>query len=119
MTVCYDIRFPYLYRALAKRGADFIATPAAFTKVSGEAHWHVLQRARAIETGCFILAPAQCGTHAEGRQTFGHSLIVDPWGRVLADGGEEPGFVIAEIDPAKVAEARGKIPSLNHDRDFS
>lgn len=119
MTVCYDIRFAHLYRTLAKRGADFFSTPAAFTKVSGEAHWHVLQRARAIENGCYVLAPAQCGTHAEGRQTFGHSLIVDPWGSVLADGGETPGFIIADIDPAQVAEARAKIPSLGHDRDFA
>lgn len=118
MTICYDIRFPSLYRHLAKQGADFIATPAAFTKVSGEAHWHVLQRARAIETGCFVFAAAQCGTHAEGRQTFGHSLIVDPWGTVLADGGDAPGVIMADINPARVQEARAKIPSLRHDRDF-
>jgi predicted amidohydrolase len=119
LTICYDVRFPYLHRALAKAGADFISVPAAFTKVTGEAHWHVLLRARAIETGCFVFAPAQCGTHAEGRQTFGHSLVVAPWGEVLADGGEEPGVIVVEIDPAKVAEARGKVPSLNHDRPFS
>ena len=119
MTICYDIRFAYLYRELAKRGADFICSPAAFTKVSGEAHWHVLQRARAIETGCYVFAPAQCGTHAENRQTYGHSLIVDPWGTVVADAGDAPGFVIADIDPSKVAAARAKIPSLNHDRPFS
>jgi predicted amidohydrolase len=118
MTVCYDLRFPHLYRALAKAGADFIAVPAAFTRTTGEAHWHVLVRARAIETGCYVFAPAQCGTHAEGRQTYGHSLIVDPWGRVLADGGEMPGFVLAEIDPARVAEVRRMIPALAHDRPF-
>ncbi|NQV54229.1 MAG: carbon-nitrogen hydrolase family protein [Rhodospirillales bacterium] len=119
LTICYDLRFPYLYRALAHAGADFLAIPAAFTKVSGEAHWHVLQRARAIETGCYVVAPAQCGTHAEGRQTFGHSLIVDPWGTVLADGGEDVGIITAEIDAGLVTEARAKIPALTHDRDIS
>lgn len=118
LTICYDIRFPHLYRTLAQRGADFIATPAAFTQVSGDAHWHVLQRARAIETGCYVFAPAQCGTHDKGRETFGHSLIIDPWGTVLADGGDQPGFIIADIDPAKVLEARAKIPSLTHDRPY-
>ncbi len=118
LSVCYDLRFPQLYRALAHAGADFISVPSAFTRTSGRAHWHVLLRARAIETGCFVIAPAQCGEHAEGRQTFGHSLIVDPWGEVLADGGEDTGFVTAEIDPAKVAEARAKIPALTHDRPF-
>ena len=92
--------------------------PAAFTRVTGRAHWHVLQRARAIENGCYVFAPAQCGDHAEGRQTYGHSLIIDPWGEVLADGGEDVGFVVAEVDPALVAEARRKIPSLSHDRPF-
>ncbi|MDA0239097.1 MAG: carbon-nitrogen hydrolase family protein [Proteobacteria bacterium] len=119
MTICYDVRFPYLYRELAQAGADFIAIPAAFTKVSGEAHWHVLQRARAIENGCFILAAAQTGTHADNRQTYGHSLIVDPWGKILADAGEDVGFITAEIDLAEVAEARRKIPALTHDRPFS
>ncbi len=118
MTVCYDLRFPYLYRALAQAGAIVLAVPSAFTRVTGRAHWHVLLRARAIENGCFVIAPAQYGTHAEGRKTYGHSLIVDPWGRVLADGGEEVGVVIAEIDPARVADARRMIPSLLHDRDF-
>ena len=118
LSICYDVRFAYLYRALAHAGADFITVPAAFTKVSGEAHWHVLQRARAIETGCYVIAAAQCGTHAEGRQTFGHSLIVDPWGKVLADGGEAVGVITAEIDPAAVAEARRRIPALTHDRDI-
>lgn len=118
MTVCYDLRFPQLYRALAKAGAHFISIPAAFTRQTGMAHWHVLQRARAIETGCFVLAPAQTGTHAEGRQTYGHALIVDPWGTVLADAGEAVGFVTAEIDPSRVAAARAKIPALTHDRPF-
>jgi predicted amidohydrolase len=119
MTICYDLRFAYLYRALAKAGADFITIPAAFTKVTGEAHWHVLQRARAIETGCFVFAPAQTGEHAEGRKTFGHSLVIAPWGEVLADAGTEPGFVTAEIDTALIAEARRMVPSLTHDRDFA
>lgn len=118
LSVCYDLRFAALYRALAQAGASFLAVPAAFTYTTGKAHWHVLVRARAIETGSFVFAPDQGGTHAEGRRTFGHSLIVDPWGRVLADGGPEPGIVAAEIDPAKVAEARGMIPSLRHDRAF-
>jgi predicted amidohydrolase len=116
MTVCYDLRFPYLYRALAHAGADFLSVPAAFTKFTGQAHWHVLLRARAIETGCFVFAPAQCGTHAEGRETFGHSLIVAPWGEVLADGGEAPGVVTAEIDLSRVDKARRMVPSLRHDR---
>jgi len=119
MSVCYDLRFAHLYRALAQAGAAFLSVPAAFTKLTGEAHWHVLLRARAIETGCFVFAPAQCGTHAQGRQTFGHSLIVSPWGEVLADGGEAPGVTLAEIDPAQVAKARGMVPALQHDRSFS
>ena len=116
LTICYDLRFPYLYRALAHQGALFMTVPSAFTRVTGEAHWHVLLRARAIENGCYIFAPAQTGDHAEGRQTFGHSLIIDPWGTVMADGGTDVGFVMAEIDPAQVAKARRKIPSLTHDR---
>jgi predicted amidohydrolase len=119
MTVCYDLRFPQLYRALAKGGAQFLSIPSAFTRPTGAAHWHVLMRARAIETGCFVFAPAQCGVHPGERKTYGHSLIVDPWGEVLADGGEEPGFIIAEIDTARVAEARRRIPSLCHDRPFT
>lgn len=118
MTICYDLRFPHLYRSLANRGADFLAVPAAFTRVTGRAHWHVLQRARAIENGCYVFAPAQCGDHAEGRQTYGHSLIINPWGEVLADGGEDVGFILAEVDSALVTEARRKIPSLSHDRPF-
>jgi predicted amidohydrolase len=119
MTVCYDMRFPYLYRALAKAGADFLSIPSAFTRFTGEAHWHVLLRARAIETGCFVIAPAQCGVHAGGRETYGHSLIVAPWGEVLADGGTAPGITLAEIDPAQVAKARAMIPALDHDREFA
>jgi len=119
MTVCYDLRFPALYRSLAQAGASFITVPAAFTRFTGQAHWHVLLRARAIETGCYVIAPAQCGTHAGGRQTYGHSLIAAPWGEVLADSGEAPGLALAEIDPAKVAEARRMVPSLSGDRDFA
>lgn len=119
MTVCYDLRFPQLYRTLAQRGALFLSIPAAFTRTTGRAHWHILQRARAIENGAFVFAPAQCGTHAEGRETYGHSLIVDPWGEVLADGGEEPGIVLAEVDPEAVASARARIPSLRHDHPFN
>ena len=103
LSICYDLRFPHLYRALAKAGADMLAVPAAFTRTTGEAHWHTLLKARAIENGCFVFAPAQCGTHAEGRQTFGHSLVVDPWGHVVADGGEAPGVVFADVDMARVA----------------
>ena len=119
MTVCYDLRFAALYRVLAKAGARFLTVPSAFTRVTGEAHWHVLLRTRAIENGCYVIAPAQCGEHAEGRQTFGHSLIIDPWGEVLADGGTEVGIITAEIDPAKVDDARRMIPSLGHDRPFT
>ncbi len=118
MTICYDLRFPQLYRSLAKAGAAMIWIPAAFTRTTGQAHWHVLQRARAIETGAYILAPAQCGDHEDGRSTYGHALIVSPWGEVLADGGEEPGFVLADLDLDQVARARQMIPSLRHDREF-
>lgn len=119
LSICYDLRFPHLYRHMAKAGADFLAVPAAFTRTTGRAHWHVLLRARAIETGGYVFAPAQCGEHAGGRQTFGHALIVSPWGAVLADGGEEPGFVMAEVDPAEVVAARRKVPSLSHDRSYA
>jgi predicted amidohydrolase len=118
LTVCYDLRFPALYRALAEAGAAFLAIPSAFTKQTGEAHWHVLQRARAIENGCFVFAAAQGGKHENGRETYGHSLVVDPWGRIVAEGGIEPGVVMADIDPAEVAAARAKIPSLHHGRRF-
>jgi len=115
LSVCYDLRFPYLYRKLAKDGADFLSVPSAFTRPTGEAHWHVLLRARAIENGCYVFAPAQCGIHDGGRKTYGHSLIIDPWGCVLADGGENIGIITAEIDPENVIAARAKIPSLTHD----
>ncbi len=116
MTICYDLRFAYLYRALAQAGASFISVPAAFTQTTGEVHWHVLLRARAIETGSFIFAPNQCGVRSSGRATYGHSLIVAPWGEVLADAGGETGYVIAEIDPQRARSARSMIPSLQHDR---
>lgn len=119
LTVCYDLRFPALYRALAQAGASYLTVPSAFTQVTGEAHWHVLLRARAIETGAYVFAAAQSGTHENGRKTYGHSLIIDPWGEVLVDGGREAGFVAADIDPARVADVRSRIPSLQHDRDFA
>ena len=119
MTVCYDLRFPHLYRALAQAGADFLAVPSAFTVPTGKAHWHVLIRARAIENGCFVFAPAQWGEHAEGRRTYGHSLIVDPWGEVLADAGEGVGIVSARIEISKIAKARRMVPSLQHDRPYT
>ncbi len=118
LTVCYDLRFPALYRALAEAGSSFLAIPSAFTRQTGEAHWHVLMRARAIENGAFVLAAAQGGKHENGRETFGHSLVVDPWGRILAEGGTEPGVVLARIDPAEVTAARAKVPSLQHGRRF-
>jgi predicted amidohydrolase len=118
LTVCYDLRFPSLYRALAEAGASFLAIPSAFTRQTGEAHWHVLNRARAIENGCFVLAAAQGGRHENNRETFGHSLVVDPWGRIIAEGGVEPGVVLADIDPAEAAAARARIPSLQHGRRF-
>jgi predicted amidohydrolase len=119
LSICYDLRFAYLYRALAQAGASFLTVPAAFTVPTGSAHWHVLLRARAIETGSFVFAPAQCGTHAEGRKTYGHSLIVAPWGEILAEAGDKPTVITAEIDPAKAVEARGMVASLRHDRAFS
>jgi predicted amidohydrolase len=118
LTICYDLRFPALYRALAEAGATMLAIPSAFTQQTGEAHWHVLMRARAIENTCFVMAAAQGGKHDNGRATFGHSLIVDPWGRILAEGGTEPGIIMAEIDHALVAEARARVPSLQHGRRF-
>ncbi|MBV8700875.1 MAG: carbon-nitrogen hydrolase family protein, partial [Bradyrhizobium sp.] len=106
LSICYDVRFPALYRALAEGGASFLTVPSAFTRKTGEAHWHTLLRARAIENGCFVFAAAQGGLHENKRETFGHSLIVDPWGTVLAEGGIDPGVFLAEIDPAKVGTAR-------------
>jgi len=118
MTICYDVRFPHLYRSLAKSGACFIGVPAAFTQFTGQAHWHVLLRARAIETGSYIIAPAQTGTHPSGRKTYGHSLIINPWGEVMADGGEDVGVITAQIDMEKVTQIRQQMPSLEHDRAF-
>ncbi len=118
VTICYDLRFPALYRALAEAGALFFSIPSAFTVQTGEAHWHVLLRARAIENGCFVFAAAQGGTHESGRETYGHSLVIDPWGQILAEGGTEPGVILADIDPAQVAAARARIPSLHHGRRF-
>ncbi|MEL7284290.1 MAG: carbon-nitrogen hydrolase family protein [Pseudomonadota bacterium] len=120
MSICYDVRFPHLYRSLAQAGADLITIPAAFTRVTGEAHWHVLVRARAIETGCFVLAPAQGGCHEDGRETFGHSLIVSPWGEIIAEAkGDMPGYISADLDLAQVQKARTRIPSLHNDQDIS
>lgn len=118
MTICYDLRFPRLYRKLAKAEAFLLSVPSAFTETTGKAHWHVLLRARAIENGAFVIAPAQGGTHANGRQTYGHSLMISPWGEILAEAGTEPGVIVADIDPAAAAQARARLPSLRHDRDF-
>ena len=119
LTVCYDMRFPLLYRQLAQKGAFLFTVPSSFTVPTGQAHWHVLLRARAIENGAFIIAPAQGGTHANGRKTYGHSLIVGPWGDILAEAGTDPGVIFAEIDPAQAAAARARLPSLRHDREWS
>jgi len=122
MTICYDLRFPRLFRRLARSGAQIIAVPAAFSPLTGEAHWHVLLRARAIETGCFVLAPAQSGehpiSHGTPRRTYGHSLAVNPWGEVLADAGEGPGVTLVDLDLAEVRRARRRLPVLEHERDF-
>lgn len=123
MTICYDLRFPHLYRRLAKAGAQILTVPAAFNHLTGQAHWEVLLRARAIETGCFVLAPAQTGFHPEqagkGRRTHGHSLAIAPWGEVLADGGQETGVTFAELDLSEVTRAHARVPALQHDRDFA
>jgi predicted amidohydrolase len=119
LTICYDVRFPHLYRDLAQLGADIITVPAAFTVPTGHAHWEVLLRARAIENGVFILAPAQTGTHQGERTTWGHSLVINPWGEILADGGSEPGVIITEIDLSEVGKRRGQIPSLKNGRPYS
>ena len=118
LSICYDLRFPALYRALATAGADVIAVPSAFTKQTGEAHWRVLLRARAIETGAFVLAAAQGGLHENGRSTYGHSMIVSPWGEVLAEAGEDPQILLADIDLGLCGEVRAKVPSLQHGRQF-
>ena len=118
MTICYDLRFPQLYRALAQAGAEILAVPAAFTKVTGEAHWHVLNRARAIENGAVVVAPCAAGPVPGGGAAYGHSLVVSPWGEVLADGGDGVGYVVTAVDVESVSIARGRIPSLEHDRRF-
>ncbi len=119
LSICYDLRFPALYSALARAGAEVITIPAAFTQTTGKAHWHTLVRARAIETGCYILAPNQCGHHVDKRYSWGHSLIVDPWGDILADAGPEPGVIFADIDLSRVAAVRSRIPNLANERDFT
>lgn len=119
MTVCYDLRFPQLYRDLAQAGASLLSVPSAFTRPTGRAHWEILLRARAIENGAYVFAPAQCGEHPHGRLTYGHSMIIDPWGDILAEAGEEPGYIVADIDMAKVLEVRSALPSLTHDRSYT
>ena len=119
MTICYDMRFPYLYRTLAQAGARILTVPSSFTQPTGRAHWHTLLRSRAIETGCFVIAPAQCGDHEDGRKTYGHSLIISPWGDILAEAGEEPCVIVADLDLSKVDEARSMVPALTHDRAFA
>lgn len=119
LAICYDLRFPHLFRALAQEGgAKILTVPAAFTKPTGEAHWHVLLRARAIENGAWVMAAAQAGRHENGRETYGHSLVIDPWGRIVAEGGDEPGVIFADIDMAEVDLVRGRVPSLTHDRPY-
>lgn len=118
LTICYDLRFPHLYRKLAKSGAKIITVPSAFTQFTGQAHWHALLRARAIENACFIVSPAQTGIHPSARQTFGHSLIIDPWGNVLQDCGEAETVIVSEIDTEIVDKIRQQLPSLEHDRGF-
>ncbi|NND64885.1 MAG: carbon-nitrogen hydrolase family protein [Gammaproteobacteria bacterium] len=120
MTVCYDVRFPHLFRDLSKAGAQLITVPAAFARTTGKLHWHVLMRARAIETSCFVIAPAQGGKHTDGRETYGHSLIVDPWGQILAEApGDEPGVIVSTLNLEQVDEVRQKMPMLAHDRDYA
>ena len=118
LSVCYDLRFAYLYRVLARAGARYLTVPAAFMKTTGEAHWHTLLRSRAIETGCFVFAPCQYGSHGQA-VTYGHSLVIDPWGEVLSDAGDGRGFAIAEVDPEKVTKVRAMIPALTHDREVT
>ncbi len=118
LTICYDLRFPQLYRTMAQNGAGYLTVPAAFTKNTGKDHWHILLQARAIENGCFVFAPSQGGTHENGRKTYGHSLIISPWGDILAEAGEDPGIIMAKIDPALIVEARTRIAALQHDRQF-
>ena len=119
LTICYDLRFPQLYRALAQAGAQYLTVPSSFQRATGKDHWHTLLQARAIENACFVFAPAMCGEHPGNRTTYGHSLIVDPWGKILADGGEAPGIVYADIDPARVQQVRSMLPCLTHDVEFA
>jgi len=119
LSVCYDLRFPNLYRALAQAGANLLTVPSAFHTVTGRAHWHTLLRARAIETGCFVLAPAQCGVPHEGRESYGHSLVVNPWGEIIAEAGTEPAVITADLDMSEVDAARRRIPSIRQNFDFS
>lgn len=119
LTICYDLRFPQLYRALAQAGAQYLTVPSSFQRATGKDHWHALLQARAIENACFVFAPAMCGEHPGNRSTYGHSLIVDPWGKILADGGETPGIVYADIDPARVQQVRSMLPCLTHDVEFA
>jgi predicted amidohydrolase len=119
LTVCYDLRFPQLYRSLAKAGARYLTIPSSFQRATGKDHWQPLIQARAIENACFVFAPAMCGEHPGNRSTYGHSLVVDPWGKILADGGEAPGIVYADIDPQRVDKVRGMLPCLEHDVAFS
>lgn len=117
MSICYDLRFPALYQELSRQGAALLAVPSAFTRPTGEAHWHLLLRARAVENACYVIAPAQCGTHPGGRETYGHSLIIDPWGTILAEASaDRPEVIVAEIDPANIAAVRAQIPVLEHRR---
>jgi predicted amidohydrolase len=119
LSICYDVRFPALYQELGKRYCDVLAIPAAFTRPTGAAHWHLLQRARAVEASAYVVAAAQVGRHEDGRETYGHSLVVDPWGEMLLEmGGDEPGLGFAEIDPARIAEVRGQLPSLANRREM-
>ena len=118
LSVCYDLRFPDLYRALTNAGATMLLVPAAFTVPTGEAHWHVLLRARAIEAGCFVIAPAQTGQHEDGRETYGHSLVIDPWGEVLLDMGEQAGLALADIDLSRVEDVRGRVPAIANRRNI-
>jgi len=118
LSVCYDLRFPQLYRSLAQAGARYLTIPSSFQRATGKAHWHTLIKARAIENACFVFAPAMCGEHPGNRTSYGHSLIVDPWGDILAEGGEAPGIVCADVDPARIEKVRGMLPCLQHDREF-
>ncbi|MES2562406.1 MAG: carbon-nitrogen hydrolase family protein [Pseudomonadota bacterium] len=119
LTICYDLRFPQLYRMLAQAGAQYLTVPSSFQRATGKDHWHALLQARAIENACFVFAPAMCGEHPGNRSSYGHSLIVDPWGKILADGGEAPGIVYADIDPARVQKVRSMLPCLTHDVEFA